>query len=82
MLARLQFELQERQRLEAARKELLAQKGKLTKDNADKKAALDLLDKQLEDFITVRAGLFSLETSRDYADHAFFCRALARFRRT
>lgn len=39
--------------MEARKKELLAQKSALTKENAEKKLSLDVLEGQLEDFITV-----------------------------
>lgn len=40
-------------RLETRKKALLSEKSKLTKENADKKAALDVLENQLEEFVTV-----------------------------
>ncbi|EGG08057.1 uncharacterized protein MELLADRAFT_71565 [Melampsora larici-populina 98AG31] len=51
MLARLRYELAERKRFEGEKKELLQRKVKLSKDNDEKKAKLDELEKQLDQFV-------------------------------
>ncbi|KAG0146903.1 hypothetical protein CROQUDRAFT_656700 [Cronartium quercuum f. sp. fusiforme G11] len=51
MLARLKYELAERKRFEGEKKELLQRKLKLSKDNDEKKAKLDELEKQLDQFV-------------------------------
>ncbi|GAA98663.1 uncharacterized protein L969DRAFT_103935 [Mixia osmundae IAM 14324] len=51
MLARLHFELSERQRLEREKKTLLSQKVTLTKSNDEKRAKLEALEKKLEEFV-------------------------------
>jgi len=51
MLARLKFELSERQRLEKERKDLLARKLTLGKDTEAQKAKLEELESRLTDFV-------------------------------
>lgn len=60
--------------LEAEKKDLLARKLRLTKDNAEKKAALDVLDKQLEDFIAVCRN----STTQFFVDTYLLCHSLQR----
>lgn len=51
MIKRLKFELSERKRFEAEKKELLQKKLKLSKENDEKKSKLDELEKQLDRFV-------------------------------
>ncbi|KNF00411.1 hypothetical protein PSTG_06339 [Puccinia striiformis f. sp. tritici PST-78] len=51
MIKRLKFELSERKRFEAKKKELLQKKLKLSKENDEKKSKLDELEKQLDRFV-------------------------------
>ncbi|OAV91916.1 hypothetical protein PTTG_02618 [Puccinia triticina 1-1 BBBD Race 1] len=51
MIKRLKFELAERKRFEAEKKELLQKKLKLSKENDEKKSKLDELEKQLDRFV-------------------------------
>ncbi|KAI8452432.1 Fms-interacting protein-domain-containing protein [Phakopsora pachyrhizi] len=52
MIKRLKYELSERKRFEAEKKELLQKKLKLSKENDEKKSKLDELEKQLDRFVT------------------------------
>ncbi|GAA5882022.1 hypothetical protein JCM3774_003248 [Rhodotorula dairenensis] len=57
MLARLAFELAERERFEEERKQLGAVKAKLVKENEVKKARLEELEKQLTEFVEKGKGI-------------------------
>ncbi|MBW0545101.1 hypothetical protein O181_084816 [Austropuccinia psidii MF-1] len=52
MIKRLKYELSERKRFEAEKKELLQKKLKLSKENDEKKSKLDDLEKQLDRFVS------------------------------
>ncbi|KNZ56976.1 uncharacterized protein VP01_2273g1 [Puccinia sorghi] len=60
MIKRLKFELSERKRFEAEKKELLQKKLKLSKENDEKKSKLDELEKQLDRFVAVSLSSFPL----------------------
>ncbi|KAK4047780.1 hypothetical protein OIO90_006079 [Microbotryomycetes sp. JL221] len=59
MLARLAFELAERTRFDREKKELGASKSKLVKDNNVKKAKLEGLEAQVEDFVNAAKAIQS-----------------------
>ncbi|ORY82408.1 Fms-interacting protein-domain-containing protein [Leucosporidium creatinivorum] len=64
MLARLQFELAERQRFEDERKELGTRKAALLKTNQAKKTKLEELEKQVDDFVVVSCSSRELSAVR------------------
>ncbi|POW09877.1 hypothetical protein PSTT_06535, partial [Puccinia striiformis] len=69
MIKRLKFELSERKRFEAEKKELLQKKLKLSKENDEKKSKLDELEKQLDRFVVSAKEIQSKMANQICAQH-------------